>query len=441
MSLVNNTNVKIQNVVIHWRPHQDECLALWQARMFGEKVFPAIRAAKVVFLDKELKRTYPDDIYIGVGGGEFDEHRPDGRLQGTCAALLMAQRLRICEKPGLKELLGEALWCDTESRVFNTQLASLVKAMHRTKGGKDQFGTYVWTAKAFDAIVFGEIDPRCDIRVLWQEYCQAEGVSPQGETAARNVTQFIGASFGRRKSFVTELQHIASCMNHDERYDWLGQAFSMMLQDARMYLEALAEVKERVSSFDIETQFDIEPAYFLESDNEHAGSAMRSALAGKAVVTVVRNSSGLTQISANPNREGVDLVGCCQLIRMAEYKVRTGQKLSRAKSEGLGTTVECPVWHMPHSHSLLNGSLSHPYVEPSKLTMDELSDIILHSFTAKLREEWMDRYQGSSQGKGKKNQTGKDRRNFNPVIQVDFKSPVVQAMAEEKKPDSDKVAG
>ncbi|MCH8049374.1 hypothetical protein IH979_01545 [Patescibacteria group bacterium] len=72
---------------------------------------------KRVFLtgDEEANRLFKgrdDRVLIGTGGGLFDEHKPSGRLKGTCSAKLVAEYLGVHKKPEYQLILREALRAD-----------------------------------------------------------------------------------------------------------------------------------------------------------------------------------------------------------------------------------------------------------------------------------------------------------------------------------------
>jgi hypothetical protein len=79
---------------------------------------------------------------------------------------------------------------------------------------------------------------------------------------------------------------------------------------------------------------------------------------------------------------------------MAEYKERTGKCLPMNEAKGTGVLPEVPEWCLAFANTLLNGSLSHVGVKPSKLKLAQIQDIAINAFTAKGVEEWSDRYFG-----------------------------------------------
>lgn len=386
----------IRNVVTEYRAHQDEYCACWMAERFGGSAFPGLRFAELSFADRELGKPDPHTLYVGVGNaenhpeyGEFNEHRQYGRLQGTCAAVMMAQHLHVLGKPGVKDLLNEVLASDIEPKTFPTQLASLVKMMHRVKKGQGQLETYNWATTAFDAIAFRDADPKADLREFWKEYCM--NVKVEGRER-QTMDKLINTSFSRRNSLVTELSSIVYRMRPDIVYRWLQETFDVMVEDARLFQAAVKEVNsEGVIAFDIQTANGTEPAYFMISDNEQVGKAASSILTGKATICVVRSSKGLTQIFSDPFMK-LPMSELAALLRMAEYREWTGKILPYERALGGGTIPECQQWHLPNPNMILNGSLTHPWIKRSRLDMGRIQDIAYHAFTASGRKIWINRY-------------------------------------------------
>ena len=388
--------MKIANIVTHTRAHQDELLAIWLARVYGQTKFQDVQYSKIVFLEKELERTYPDDLYIGIGFGRFDEHRQNGRLPNTCAAMLVAEYLGITKVTGLTELLTEALWCDTRNGIKETRLANLIKTKHRVKKGADQFGTYRYAADAFNAIVDGAKDSTFDLRVVWNRHVDDLKISTK-TPAWVTVNRFVNESFMRRNDHVTELAYIACRMDEETRQLWLADTFSMLMMDATQYAYLIESLKKSNPLTDIQTERSIEPAVLIESDSELLNKAVNAISSGKPAVLVVRRSSGNIQVFADSER-GIDLSDLAAMVRMAEYKKRTGKFFSFESALGEGTKKQCKVWHQPNPNTLLNGSLSHPGVKPSVLTLSEMEDIVTHAFTAAGRQMWIDRYFNNEDG-------------------------------------------
>ena len=384
----------VEGFAIHCRGHQDEYCGIWEFLTFGRDIIPIVRNSQIHFLKKDWIN-YPKSVVpIGIGFGEYDDHRPTGRLQNTCSALLVGQTLRIANKPGVNELLGEVLWCDTKPKVFPTQLANLIKAKHRIQSGQMEHGTYRWALDAFDAIVFGKYDEKFDIRAALEQFWHDGKWSMQSSAnyhAAGEVDNQVNQAYDSRNSFVTGLASIAAMMKMEIRSEWLDTAFKVMIRDAELYGQAITEVNEKATVIEVETENGPEPVYLLKTDNEHITKAAVSTKAGKASIVIVRDFDGHTCVLANPHR-GMMLADFTVMVRMAEYEARTGKKLLFSEADGPGTRSVCPEWHLAFGNMLLNGSLTHPDVPASNLSLEKLGEIASSAFTRAKRDAWIARY-------------------------------------------------
>lgn len=389
--------MNVKNIVTHHRPHLDEMYAIWLLRMFGKSLFPNVENAILVFLKKELEHTYGDDLYVGIGFGQFDEHRPNGRLENTCAAILVAEHLQIPSSPAMTNLLSDVLYCDTSNvNIGEVRLANLIKTMHRVKGGKDEFGTYKYAGVAFHGIVFGQRKLWFDIRVTWKEFVKERNI-PTDTKAWSNVNRFINESYGRQNSHITELACIAGCLDDDVRIPWLTETFEMLMEDALEYCRVVEYLKKHNYSIDIDMPWGLEPACLNVCDSELISKALNCESAGKPAIAVIQRSSGHIQIFSDSKRK-IDLTDFAAMVRMAEYTKRSGSVFSFESARGEGTKELCEVWHQPNKNTLLNGSLSHPGVEPSILSLGDIEDILIHAFTESRRQLWIAEYEKKGRG-------------------------------------------
>jgi hypothetical protein len=384
--------IEIESMATHPYFHLDEATAMFQLECFGESRFPGISKAKIEFLTSPPAEMSERTVYVGIGGGMFDEHRQGGRLPNTCAAKLVAQYLDLCNRRGLHQLLDEVLTADTTPKVFPSQLGNLIKTMHRVKYGSNQLGTYRWAREALRAIIFsGTVDVSYDLRKIWETHCKSRDFSL--DSVKSMTADVIHQSFGRRKSLTTELASICQLMDPDIRQTWLPVTLDMLLEDSRLFDQAvkLVESKENLVT-EVQTPRGPEPMMSIESDNEYIHRVASSTRTGKTAITIVRKSNGHTQIFGNPTLK-LNFGALAQMLRMAEYRTWTGKKLEAEKALGEGTIPECQQWHLPNTNMVLNGSLSHPEVKPSALSLEEIKEIASNAFTPALREAWLKQYQ------------------------------------------------
>lgn len=135
----NKTPYPITRIWLHLQPHLDEIVALWIIVVFGDKLFPNVSDCNIEIVDPaKVDKTFGEllregILVIGFGGGPFDEHPQAGigRLEGECAATLVAEYLGIRNDPRLKNLLGYVLEKDSHATAGQFSLASMVKTLMR----------------------------------------------------------------------------------------------------------------------------------------------------------------------------------------------------------------------------------------------------------------------------------------------------------------------
>ena len=108
----------IHTIAIFSKIQPDTVAAVFLLQEFGEKFFPGIAKAKVVFwtalptgktaAELEAEGTLPIDL----GGGTFDHHKH----KGESAATLVANYLGVMSNPSLKKLLAYAKRDDLEGK-------------------------------------------------------------------------------------------------------------------------------------------------------------------------------------------------------------------------------------------------------------------------------------------------------------------------------------
>ncbi len=76
----------MKTLITHINPHLDDISAIWVFKKF----FPEFRDAEIEFInasrDEALKNESEDKIYLGTGGGKYDEHKGD--LEDCAASLV-----------------------------------------------------------------------------------------------------------------------------------------------------------------------------------------------------------------------------------------------------------------------------------------------------------------------------------------------------------------
>lgn len=113
------------------------------------------------------------------------------------------------------------------------------------------------------------------------------------------------------------------------------------------------------------------------SDDEQMSKFARSSFGGGAAIIIQRRSSGNVQIYTN-KRYGLTLYDVAQMIRLAEQRAK-GQVVmtdwETLSSEGKVEGTE--EWFFHHAgQMLLNGSLTAPDVPPTKLSLEQIKEMV-----------------------------------------------------------------
>ena len=129
-------------IATHPGSHLDEIMAAWLLKHFGDKLFPGVSKARIVFWgyggmtpDGRPVEEYMREgiLPVGVAGSLLDEHpKGDGERakKKTCAAVLTAELLGVANDPALRQMLKYALDKDTHATAAPFDLAHMVKCMH-----------------------------------------------------------------------------------------------------------------------------------------------------------------------------------------------------------------------------------------------------------------------------------------------------------------------
>lgn len=294
-------------IVVHNRPHLDEIAAIWLLKKFGQEIFPGIGDAEIAFLntgrespDGRSAAEYEEEgvLFVGVGGGRFDDHPKNGE----CATTLVAKALGVNDDPALAKIL---------KYVTNNDL----------KGSSQPL----------------------DVADVVQSYYQ---------------------EFPDNPLFIIE---------------WAMTGFEVEYTKQLRFFTATREEFERAARIEeVDGPRGKLKLAVVESDSEQIGKFARSEYGGQVAIIIQRNSSGNVQIFTN-RKYGLMLYDVVQMIRLAEAEKRGSAVTSDWKvlaSEGKIEGAEEWYFHEP-VQALLNGSLTASDVPPTKLSLDEIKEMVL----------------------------------------------------------------
>lgn len=342
------TNGMVNKIVTHFRPHADELVALMFLKNFpeGEEKFPGVKNAKVEFLttgklpNGKTYQDFPETIFLGVGGGPFDEHETEGqdRAEGEVCASLVANYLGIEKKPELQGVLKIVKQEDLDGAIAVDSLSVIVKFLHSCFK-EDYELIYRWS----------EIGHMAHIQ------------NAQVGGSERKFT------YSETKKILQELQSV--------EYDWwVTTAETALAYQKEQYQKALKEFDQKAIKRQV-TCYDGAPVNisYIESDNEEMGKAARSRM---SQLIVQKSSRGNVFMFTSWKRH-LDLTSIIVLLRLAEQHFEGAVKVTDTKTlSQIGMITDIP-WYLFHARDMIfNGSLTTKDVPPTKIPSNKLLAIV-----------------------------------------------------------------
>ncbi len=400
---------KYHTVLTH-RMHWDEIVAYVLFLLFGHLRGIDISEAKIEFIKnnrlpdgKTVKELDAEGyLLLGEGGGRFDEH---GRKDAdkTCCAMLVAVYLNVHNHPLLKGFLQEVVEFDRNPNATKTCLANVMKEAFVARRRPVEKIIYWAIAAATDLVkwhmakgstVTVDVDSYNGVFLkAWND--AAERQVWDDDMYARAVKDF-SASTQNARVLYTELSMVYYVMTavsgKDEADYWLEQAAFDTIRYQEIWFRARNEflknalVLKSQAFVDNETR-DIRIGYIV-SDSEVMVSVWRSTEAvkcfGRLDVMIQKRRTGNVAIFLNHSSKlhSDDLV---RMLRWAEIDL-SGRKLPKWETLAVEEIhSDAPEWYYHRSKELgrsavYNGSLSHPHVIPTRISVQGLQDIARHAF-------------------------------------------------------------
>lgn len=359
----------IKKVVTHFRPHADELVARMILREFreGEEKFPGIKEASTEFLsngklpDEKTWQDFPDTVFLGVGGGPFDEHATDKkeRTENEVCATLVAKYLGVENVRALQKILFFVKREDLEGIKVKNELPMIIKFLHQAyKENPEEVAR--WTELAYKAY-------------FEEEKKNTENLSDEEFEIYKKTWEPL------------TLESATKLLREHKDFSWWKKFVDdAMLFRERQFEEAKFEFRQRGKTEKIIAS-DGKPVVvsFVESDNEEMNKFVRSI--GSHVV-VQKNSRGNYAVMTDRKR-GVNLSYAFMLLRMAEEHYRA---LPIQKDETLlqkeGYLEGEPFWYLFHTKDMgFNGSLTTKDIEPTKIPENKVFEIIKEGLKQKIK--------------------------------------------------------
>lgn len=315
-------------IVTHYGRHLDEMAAVRLTQKY----------ATPDFLDAHCQ---DGALYYGVGGGEFDDHRPeivDGERQDCCATLV-ARALGVDDGPEWDILLRYVLQDDLNGPLFNEWiLGKVVTRMNRF---------YMDPRMRRRFTDDSEIVTRWALLALDAKYCQ----NPPN-----------------RDFDVKAIRDVMAGLPGFDAAAWFAEA-----QRTQNYEKALFQEAER--TFDQVVQVlpvpetDLKLGVAAQTENWQIPAVARRKGLG-AIIT--RDGGGNTQVFTN-GKLGVTLFYAAEKIQAAEQK-------ARGQVDGQGN----PWFYHQKMEALMNGSLT-AWAPPTKLTLGQVVQMVKDGLRAAAR--------------------------------------------------------
>jgi len=346
---------RINKIITHNRPHADELVALMLLKKFseGEEKFPGVSTAQVEFLgagklgDNKTYLDFPDTVFLGVGGGPFDEHATidKERQSGEVCATLVAKYLGIENKSELQGILNIIKEEDLAPAKDKDALSIGMKFLHSCFKN-DYEKIYRWAEIAYMAHIKFFLD--------------------RGET---------------RPFTVADTKKILEDLKSNDLQFWCDAIEEARKYQNDQYQLALKEfgnaIKERFVGRDGQP---IDMAV-VTSDNEEVNKAFRSQRAQLIIQFSIRGNVAIFTYQ----KRRLDLTNSIILLRMAEQFYRWGEIKIKDKTMlgGEGMIEEIP-WYLFHTKdSAFNGSLTTKDIPGTLIPHEKVVDLIVEGLKSK----------------------------------------------------------
>ncbi|MBD3311131.1 MAG: hypothetical protein GF349_01375 [Candidatus Magasanikbacteria bacterium] len=399
----------IHTVVMHVRPHLDELLAFFLAGCYGYDIFHGIIDAKIEFwgtgillpggktADELEKEGY---LLIGIGGGRFDEHKEGGR-NGKCAASLMAEFLGISHYPEIKRLIEYAQQSDAFGDKDKFAFASIIKTAQRNHKDPKEVVDWVYDILAdYMDCMLGKniaVQPGPDLNDIIFGYLDSEKIDLSSQGNPEDLIGTLLEISKVRPEYRLLAQYMGSLSSRSEdtfdlltMVEWIRRTRpDEVVEEMEIYLNAYmaeqydfhyhaeTEIKNFGTWYNFDSKIGRIKALVVQSDLQAVNAYAR--WRHRAGLIVQQNSTGNVQIYTN-RKNRVDLRDIMAILRVEEMSCKGGSLGETPDWDYIrqeGSIEEVPNWYFENRPGwILNGSLSHPGVEPTRINLERLVRLI-----------------------------------------------------------------
>ena len=331
-------------VITHHGPHIDEAKAV---------------DSVVEFADEEFVKKYCPDgkLWLGVGGGDFDDHVKGRKERGECCYTLVAKALGVIHKPEFRKVIRYVLLNDTKGRQNPRDLGSVLKNLHGQ---------------------FFDLDSQVDnINWAMQGLLVKKFDSRNGDFTIDHISEVAKQLIAEKKIEPDEINPKA----------WLQKGEGGIQNHQSKFEQAQAEWKEKFESGEFlqkiakhqngSGQITYKKIIALCSDQARMSAAIRNHFGLEVAVIIQKKSTGHVIVSANQKlvknlEEEISVIRHEEQLRKGEVAFHDWQIL-RSK----GTVPEIEEWYYDtDTMTLLNSSLTHPNIPPTKLSLEKILELV-----------------------------------------------------------------
>lgn len=314
-------------VITHPIPHHDELGASIVAEMYGDDAF--------------IARYVKDGrLVLGIGHGELDEHAGDGQEAKKDTTLGLTIKANGLERV-LASYMKYGKRADKGHDISHFGLHTVIRNMF--EGGISNTDVLNWLRLGLSAALEQITDPL--------------------QYDLQNVGALVITKFGKTKG-----------------YAWLKLAMDAQVTAFTHHnQESKPEYVEKAVISSIPGPQGELNLVVIESNNNRLANYALAPNGGGADIVVVQNSTGNTVIQFSrrmkPRKIHADLTG---LLKLSEQRARENMHCTdwdKLRAEGT-INKAWDVWHSGYGCMILNGSKSAPDVDPTKLSLDEITELI-----------------------------------------------------------------
>ena len=360
----------ISKIITHRRPHADELVARMLLKKFpeGEKHFPGVAEAATSYMttgelpEGKTADDFPDTIFLGCGGGDFDEHATSQkeRVVGECCATLVAKALGIDKDEGLQKILTFVKSEDLKGTKVKNELPMLIKFVHQLS--EDEEAISKWVEDAYYAHYLDE-------KKKWEAIENKSKNLPDAEMKWKEMK-------GKwQRPTLENTFTLLKSQNYKDLAWWLSFAEDALKFQDKRFKDAEVEFKAKGKMEKIKGPYGAEITIAtITSDNEEMNKYARNS--GADIVVQFSSRGHVAMMTRRPAK--IDITFVFVLLRMAEqhYRGRPAVKDQEILSRE-GAVEGIPEWYLGRSHDIgFNGSMTASDIEPTKIPHDKVIELV-----------------------------------------------------------------